>query len=43
MQAQCVGGTLTIPVPDHREIRVGTLLAIIRQSRLDRRLFETFT
>ena len=32
--------TITIPVPDHKELRVGTLLSIIRQSRLSRSLFE---
>jgi predicted RNA binding protein YcfA (HicA-like mRNA interferase family) len=32
---------LTIPVPDHEEIRIGTLVSIIRQSRLPRELFET--
>jgi len=32
-------GTLSIPVPDHREIRIGTLMSIIRQSGLDKNLF----
>lgn len=32
--------TVTVPVPDHREIRIGTLLSIIRQSGLPRSLFE---
>jgi predicted RNA binding protein YcfA (HicA-like mRNA interferase family) len=32
--------TVTIPVPDHAEIRVGTLLSIIRQSGLPRAIFE---
>jgi len=32
--------TVTVPVPDHKEIRIGTLLSIIRQSRLARELFE---
>jgi len=32
--------TTTVPVPDHRELRVGTLLSIIRQSGLSRTLFE---
>jgi len=26
-------------VPDHKEIRIGTLMSIIRQSGLDRSLF----
>lgn len=33
--------TITVPVPDHEELRVGTLLGIIRQSGLPRSLFET--
>jgi predicted RNA binding protein YcfA (HicA-like mRNA interferase family) len=32
--------TVTVPVPMHREIRIGTLLSIIRQSGLPRNLFE---
>lgn len=32
--------TRTVPVPDHRELRTGTLLSIIRQSGLQRSLFE---
>lgn len=34
------GGTITVPVPLHREIRRGTLLSIIRQSGLPRAVFE---
>jgi predicted RNA binding protein YcfA (HicA-like mRNA interferase family) len=33
--------TITIPVPDHDELKSGTLLGIIRQSGLPRALFET--
>ncbi|MBN8645519.1 MAG: type II toxin-antitoxin system HicA family toxin [Planctomycetes bacterium] len=33
-------GTRTVPVPMHKEIRIGTLLSIIRQSGLPRVLFE---
>ncbi len=33
--------TVTVPVPDHSELRTGTLLGIIRQSGLPRALFET--
>lgn len=40
MQRATVGSTITIPVPDHRELRTGTLLSIIRQSGLPRLLFE---
>jgi predicted RNA binding protein YcfA (HicA-like mRNA interferase family) len=32
--------TITVPVPDHKEIRIGTLQSIIRQSGLLRQLFE---
>lgn len=40
MQRRTPTGTTTVPVPDHREIRIGTLQAIIRQSGLPRSLFE---
>jgi predicted RNA binding protein YcfA (HicA-like mRNA interferase family) len=40
MQRQDLSGTTTIPVPDHRELKRGTLLSIIRQSGLHRSLFE---
>ncbi len=33
-------GTTTVPVPDHYELRQGTLAGIIRQSGLPRSLFE---
>ncbi len=33
--------TITVPVPDHDELRIGTLLGIIRQSGLPRSLFES--
>ena len=32
MQRQTPMGAVTVPVPDHREVRLGTLQAIIRQS-----------
>ena len=35
---QC--GTVTVPIPNHRELRAGTLRSIIRQSDLARTLFE---
>lgn len=41
MQKQEDGSTRTVPVPDHRELRTGTLLGIIRQAGLPRELFET--
>ena len=34
------GSTVTVPVPDHKELRTGTLMSIIRQSELPRSLFE---
>lgn len=40
MQKADADGTVTVPVPMHRELRVGTLLSIIRQSGLPRSEFE---
>ena len=40
MQRSSAAGTTTVPVPDHNEVRRGTLRSIIRQSGLDRALFE---
>ena len=40
MQRLRDGSTLTVVVPDHREVRVGTLMSIIRQSGVSRRAFE---
>ena len=34
-------GTITVPVPDHKEIRIGTLLSIIRQSDIPHTEFES--
>lgn len=41
MQKQAEGTTITVPVPDHSMLRIGTLLSIIRQSGLPRASFET--
>ena len=41
MQRRGGDTTTTVPVPDHQELRIGTLLSIIRQSGLPRELFET--
>lgn len=41
MQKKLPQGTITVPVPDHDEIRIGTLQSIIRQSGLPRSEFET--
>jgi predicted RNA binding protein YcfA (HicA-like mRNA interferase family) len=40
MQKTVPGSTITVPVPNHREIRVGTLKSIVRQSKLATALFE---
>jgi len=40
MQKQLIDGTITVPVPNHKEIRIGTLQSIIRQSGLPRIEFE---
>ena len=40
MQKKVGDSTITVPVPDHKELRPGTLRSIIRQSRLPRNLFE---
>ena len=40
MQRILFNTTITVPVPDHKEIRIGTLLSIIRQSGLQRSDFE---
>lgn len=39
MQKQVPGSTITVPVPDHKELRIGTLKSIIRQSQLDKSVF----
>jgi len=33
--------TITVPVPNHKEIKLGTLKSIIRQSQLSSKEFET--
>ena len=40
MQKRLKDTTITVPVPDHAELRIGTLRSIIRQSELPRSLFE---
>jgi predicted RNA binding protein YcfA (HicA-like mRNA interferase family) len=40
MQRSLPDGTITVPVPLHRELRRGTLRSIIRQSGLPATLFE---
>ncbi|MCC7257923.1 MAG: type II toxin-antitoxin system HicA family toxin [Gammaproteobacteria bacterium] len=41
MQTATPAGTRTVVVPDHAEIRVGTLHSIIRQSGLARDAFDS--
>ena len=40
MQKKNESSTVTVPVPIHPTIRIGTLQSIIRQSQLPRELFE---
>ena len=40
MQKQLTDTTITVPVPNHTEIKIGTLTAIIRQSGITRSEFE---
>jgi predicted RNA binding protein YcfA (HicA-like mRNA interferase family) len=40
MQKRAGGSTITVPVPDHPDLRIGTLQSVIRQSQLPRSLFE---
>jgi predicted RNA binding protein YcfA (HicA-like mRNA interferase family) len=41
MQKRSAASTITVPVPNHSELRIGTLQSIIRQSGLNRDLFES--
>lgn len=41
MQRRTDAGTITVPVPDHPELAIGTLLSIIRQSGIARTEFES--
>ena len=41
MQKRQGNTTVTIPIPDHGELKTGTLLGIIRQSGLPRSRFES--
>jgi len=40
MQKSENGTTITVPVPQHNPVKMGTLLSIIRQSQLSKTLFE---
>lgn len=41
MQKKLPDTTITVPVPNHAEIRIGTLQSIIRQSGIPRSEFES--
>jgi predicted RNA binding protein YcfA (HicA-like mRNA interferase family) len=41
MQKQLPDTTITIPVPNHAELRIGTLQSIIRQSGISKNEFES--
>ncbi|MEW6541834.1 MAG: type II toxin-antitoxin system HicA family toxin [Bacillota bacterium] len=41
MQKKRLQSSITVPVPDHDELRIGTLQSIIRQSGLSRGVFES--
>ncbi|MHB1942435.1 MAG: type II toxin-antitoxin system HicA family toxin [Acidiferrobacteraceae bacterium] len=41
MQKRLPDTTITVPVPNHAEIRIGTLQAMIRQSGVARRVLES--
>ncbi len=41
MQKKTLESTITVPVPNHAELKIGTLLSIIRQTGLSRSLFES--
>jgi predicted RNA binding protein YcfA (HicA-like mRNA interferase family) len=40
MQKKLPDTTITVPVPNHGELRIGTLQSIIRQSGVSRGEFE---
>jgi len=40
LQKKVGNGTVTAVIPDHAELRIGTLMSIIRQSQLPRGFFE---
>jgi predicted RNA binding protein YcfA (HicA-like mRNA interferase family) len=41
MQKTAPEGTVTLPIPDHKELRMETLRSIIRMSGVPRREFES--
>jgi len=41
MQKKIDNSTITVPVPNHSEIKIGTLQSIIRQSQIKKEEFES--
>lgn len=41
MQKRFEDSTITVPVPNHPEVRIGTLQSIIRQSGISKSKFES--
>ncbi|MGB2755920.1 MAG: type II toxin-antitoxin system HicA family toxin [Phycisphaerae bacterium] len=41
MQKRMAGTTVTVIVPNHKELKAGTLASILRQSRLSPELFQS--
>ena len=41
MQKIADNKTITVPVPNHKELKKGTLMSIIRQSGISKKEFET--
>lgn len=40
MQKSDTGSAITVPVPNHRTVKIGTLQSIIRKSGLPKELFQ---
>ncbi len=40
MQKKVSNSTITVPIPNHKELKIGTLMSIIRQSGIQRSEFE---
>ncbi|OGU55713.1 MAG: hypothetical protein A2V66_13830 [Ignavibacteria bacterium RBG_13_36_8] len=40
MQKKIESSSITVPIPNHKEIKIGTLKSIIRQSRIPASEFE---
>ena len=41
MQKKTGNTTITVPIPNHTEIKIGTLQSIIRQSEIAKEQFES--